>query len=200
MMWLLLHAGDAGTAHWRLPPLHPILVNFTAALVPVSVLSDVLGRFLRRESLTATGWWTLLFAAAVTPFTAMAGWLWLRSMGGMDMRQMNVHKWLGTSLSVVLILLVCWRGLLYRRSRTPGWGYLAASLLVVGALVYQGDLGGSMSFGGGESDAADMSQAGHNAPAAHAESETADPPDTATTAPAGPSRLREGWHDHIEVP
>ena len=38
--------------------LHPILVNFTAALVPVSVGSDVLGWVFRKQSLRDTGWWT----------------------------------------------------------------------------------------------------------------------------------------------
>ena len=36
--------------------LHPILVNFTTALVPVSVASDLLGRFFKVESLRNTGW------------------------------------------------------------------------------------------------------------------------------------------------
>jgi hypothetical protein len=30
---------------------HPILVNFTAALIPVSVVSDILGRILAKETL-----------------------------------------------------------------------------------------------------------------------------------------------------
>jgi hypothetical protein len=30
---------------------HPILVNFTAALIPVSVVSDILGRALARQTL-----------------------------------------------------------------------------------------------------------------------------------------------------
>ena len=50
--------------------LHPILVNFTAALVPVSVGSDLLCRSFKREPLRQTGWWTLLYATAITPFTA----------------------------------------------------------------------------------------------------------------------------------
>lgn len=41
------------------PPLHPILVNTTAALLPASVLSDVLGVMLRKKSLKSAGWWTL---------------------------------------------------------------------------------------------------------------------------------------------
>src|SRR4051812_9647620 len=53
--------------------LHPILVNFTAALVPVSVGSDILGRIFGKQTLRDTGWWTCCFAAVITPFTAIAG-------------------------------------------------------------------------------------------------------------------------------
>ena len=55
--------------------LHPILVNFTAALIPVSVASDIIGRFLKNESLRSTAWWTLFYATLITPFTAITGWL-----------------------------------------------------------------------------------------------------------------------------
>jgi len=53
---------------------HPILVNFTAALLPLSFLSDVLGRMLRRQSLHNAGWWLLLYAVLITPLTVAAGW------------------------------------------------------------------------------------------------------------------------------
>jgi uncharacterized membrane protein len=48
VLLLLAHAGEGGgSAFFQMPPLHPILVNFTAALVPASLLSDVLGRLFR---------------------------------------------------------------------------------------------------------------------------------------------------------
>ena len=129
------------------PPLHPILVNFTAALLPVSVLSDVLGVVLRKESLKSAGWWTLLYAAAVTPLTAIAGWLWMRSMGDMDHPQMSVHKWLGTALAVAFVAVAWWRWRIYRCGNKPNVLYLMTVGVVALALVVQGHLGGTMSFG-----------------------------------------------------
>ena len=140
----LAHEGAA--SEWLALPFHPIFVNFTAALLPASFLFDLLGGWTKREPLRAAAWYTLLLAAIVTPITAVAGWLWLRSMGDMGHWQMPIHKWLGTGAAVLVILYAWWRGSLYRRGRSPGWLYALAALVLLGALLFQGDLGGSMSF------------------------------------------------------
>ena len=134
--------------HWvTVLKLHPILVNFTAALVPVSVLADAVGRWRRNEELRATAWWTLLAAAWVTPFTAAAGWLfWMDDDQGV--REMTIHKWLGTSLAIVLVALFLWRRKLRRRQAWPTAPYLIVGLLVVAALIVQGTLGGDQVFSG----------------------------------------------------
>lgn len=130
-----------------LPPVHPILVNFTAALVPAAFISDVLGRLLRRPSLNTAAWWMLLYAAIITPLTVIAGWVWLRQIGSVDLREMTIHKWLGTGLAIVFFLIVWWRWRYYRREQPPGWSYLLCLGLVVAALTVQGHLGGLVTFG-----------------------------------------------------
>lgn len=85
--------------------LHPVLVNFTAALVPVSVFSDFAGRVIKNESLRNAAWWTLFYATVITPFTAITGWLfWMADDNGV------------------------------------------AGIIFIGALVYQGHLGGQQVF------------------------------------------------------
>jgi len=80
--------------------IHPILVNFTAALVPASFGSDVLGKIVRKPSLHAAGFWMLIYAAAITPFTAIAGYIWKRSVASaLSPVQIAVHQWLGISLA-----------------------------------------------------------------------------------------------------
>ena len=125
---------------------HPMLVNFTAALIPVSVGSDVLARIFGKPSLRDTGWWTLCFAAIVTPFTASAGWLlWARDDDGVI--GMTIHKWLGTSLAVLVVGLVLWRWSFFKRTSNPSVIYLLFASVIVGAVFYQGHLGGKQSFG-----------------------------------------------------
>ena len=126
--------------------LHPILVNFTAALVPVSVASDVIGRLRKDESLRHTGWWTLFGATVITPFTALTGWLfWMPDDNGVT--GMTIHKWLGTSLAVLLFGLFAWRLRLRRQQRWATMPYLALGILFIAALVIQGHLGGQQAFG-----------------------------------------------------
>ncbi|HVA67090.1 MAG TPA: DUF2231 domain-containing protein [Elusimicrobiota bacterium] len=127
--------------------IHPILVNFTAALVPVSLFSDLTARMSGRKSFEEVGWWTMLYAACVTPLTAAAGWLfWMKDDVGV--RGMEIHKWLGTSLALLIPALAVWRAYFYRRNRRPAAAYLLIGLLLVALLAYQGSLGGAQVFNG----------------------------------------------------
>ena len=127
--------------------LHPFLVDFTAALVPVSVFSDLAGRLIKSEPLRHTAWWTLLYATIVTPLTAVAGWLfWMPDDNGVT--GMTIHKWLGTGLALLLFGLFAWRWRLRRRQQWPTIGYFIAGAVFIAALAYQGHLGGVQVFSG----------------------------------------------------
>ncbi len=127
--------------------LHPILVDFTAALVPISVFSDFIGRVVKIESLRHTAWWTLFYATAITPFTAITGWLfWMPDDNGVT--GMTIHKWLGTSLAALLFVLFFWRLKLRRQAKWASGSYLLVGIIFVVALAYQGHLGGEQVFSG----------------------------------------------------
>lgn len=127
--------------------LHPILVNFTAALVPISVASDMAARFFQNESLRNTAWWTLFYATVITPFTAITGWLfWMSDDNGVT--GMTIHKWLGTAFAVLLFGLFAWRFKLHRQQRWATTIYLIVGVIFVAALAYQGHLGGVQVFSG----------------------------------------------------
>jgi uncharacterized membrane protein len=140
---ILAHAGEVS---FESLPFHPIFVNFTAALIPTSLVFDLLGAWTKKESLKAAGWWTLLLAACLTPITILFGWLWMKSMPDMGQWEMHYHKWLGTSLGVLFICLAIWRGFQFKRGRGPGWLYAIVAIVLLGGLMVQGDLGGAMSF------------------------------------------------------
>jgi len=127
--------------------LHPILVNFTAALVPVSVASDLLAGYFKNQSLRDTAWWTLVYAAIITPFTALSGWLfWMKDDNGAV--GMTVHKWLGTVLVIFLAGLCLWRWQFHRQQGEVSAAYFVLAVVVVALLVVQGYLGGAKAFSG----------------------------------------------------
>ena len=128
--------------------IHPILVNFTASLLPASFISDVFGRISRRQSLHTAAWWMLLYATAITPLTIFAGLWWKASLGsGLPASTIRIHQWLGISLGFLFVVLTGWRGRTYSRATAPGFPYLLLAMVVVAALIYQGRIGGELAFG-----------------------------------------------------
>jgi|SRR5215469_2844177 len=145
-------AGSTATLKWSPPrrpqEFHPILVNFTAALLPLSLLSDILGRIFRRQSFHHAAWWMVMYAALITPLTAAAGWWWRLTAGSaLPAKLITVHQWLGTAAVLLFAALAIWRWCIHKRDTSPGLAYLTFALIAVLALVYQGSLGGRMVFG-----------------------------------------------------
>lgn len=143
---------NAGSLKWEPPTgpeqLHPVLVNFTAALLPLALLSDVLGRIFRRQTLHHAAFWIIVYASCITPFTAAAGWWWKWAAGeDLPAKVIAVHQWLGTAAVLIFIALAFWRWSIHKRGVPPTVAYLVCTLLAVLALVYQGSLGGAMVFG-----------------------------------------------------
>lgn len=124
--------------------IHPILENFTSALIPVSMVSDAAGRIFCKPSLHSVGWWTLVYATAITPLTALAGLWWKHQLVGMlPPVEIEEHMWLGISLTVSFIILLLWR----RKSNPPSIPYFSYAVLILVVLLAQGALGGDMVFG-----------------------------------------------------
>jgi plastocyanin/uncharacterized membrane protein len=128
--------------------LHPILVNFTAALLPLAFLSDLLGLTFKRQSLHNAAAWMVLYEALLTPLTVAAGWWWKhQAAGNLPQKMITVHQWLGSAAALLFIILAVWRWSIHKRGGCPSIAYLALSAAAVGALIYQGSLGGAMVFG-----------------------------------------------------
>jgi uncharacterized membrane protein len=128
--------------------IHPILVNFTAALVPSSLICDLAGKVSKRSSLAHAAWWMIAFAAMLTPLTATAGLLWKKEVEAVTSPTiLHLHMWLGIGITLALVALASWRGAIHARAQSPSALYFTAALLLLAALVYQGSLGGLMAFG-----------------------------------------------------
>ncbi len=174
-------------AFFQIPPLHPILVHFPLALLPLTFACDVLGRITGRPSFSHTAWWALLFATLATPLTAISGWRWLGSMGDMVHDQMTLHQWLGTIIPVLLIPLTLWRYRFHARSTTSSVPYLIIAAAMLLAVTVQGHVGGMMSFGGGPSNPASTTMPFRSDDQHH------DGPAATSTS------TDDGWRDSIHV-
>ena len=130
---------------------HPVLVHFTTALLPVSVVSDAVGRFTDKYSLTPAAWWMLLYGALATPLTALAGWFWAAEIdaaaGGGHNSTLSTHRWLGLGLVFAFVILAVVRGRHFVLGRKPGVIYFAVAAVILAALMYQGYIGGKMTLG-----------------------------------------------------
>jgi len=180
---------------FRLLPLHPILVHFPLAMLPFAALFDIVGKFKRSRSLTHAAWWCLLAAAVMSPLTAASGWLWLNDMDGLSGLDMTVHKWVGTGIPILLIVLAIWRYRAYARDVFPTWLFLSAILVTFLVVTLQGHLGGTMTFG-------DVATAESTQPSQ--EYRGIVPPDSLpTTRPDEPpttsQSTEDGWLDSIKV-
>ena len=132
---------------FQLPPLHPVLIHFPLALIPVALVCDAIGKWRNNVSLTHAAWWSMLFATLAAPLTAASGWLWLRQMGDMDHSELVYHQWLGTALPILLIPIAWWRFCLHGAQRTVPNSHLSVLGFALLAVMIQGHLGGMMSFG-----------------------------------------------------
>ena len=121
--------------------LHPVLVNFVAACVPVSLAFDICSRVFKREAFRAVGAWNMVVAALFVPLVVFFGWLYWGSND--DGKSMAIHFWLGNSLAIIIIGLAIWRWRLYAKSRPASALYLVATSITLVALAIQGHIGGS---------------------------------------------------------
>jgi uncharacterized membrane protein len=125
---------------------HPAMVHFTVALLPVSLVTDLIGKFTDRSSLTTAAWWMLLYGAIAAPLTALAGWMWAADIG-ISPAFLTMHRWLGVGIALSLPAIAIWRGRISSHSEKPGLVYLGFAMLIALVLGYQGFTGGVMTLG-----------------------------------------------------
>ncbi|MBI4583542.1 MAG: DUF2231 domain-containing protein [Planctomycetes bacterium] len=134
------------------PYLHPPIVHFTIALVAASVLFDLLGVLLGKDSLHAAAWWNLLAGTIAVILTVATGLLAERAAEHDEAAHgvLEVHKAIGLTALAMTLALFTWRafakGRLPRRLRAL---YLLVSVLTMGTVLAGGYFGGELVFGHG---------------------------------------------------
>lgn len=128
----------------RLNEVHPSLVHFPIAIMPVAIGADLLGRVSGSERLSDLGRALMPVAAAAAAISAVTGLIAQEEVKaeGEAADLLVTHRNLNLSLTTVSALMAAWRW----GKRQAGPGYLALGLAGLGAMSYSAYLGGKMVY------------------------------------------------------
>jgi 3-hydroxybutyryl-CoA dehydrogenase len=131
------------------PRLHAAINDLPPALLPLAVLFDLLGIFLKRESLRAAAFWTLLFGVLGTGAAIVAGLFAEDAVQHSDQAHaiMETHETLAFIVLGIFGVLAIWRivrrGVWNEREQPFA---LTAGVIGVAILLYTASLGGKLMF------------------------------------------------------
>jgi uncharacterized membrane protein len=143
--------GAARVAEWRIPTmavklheLHPSLVHYPLALLPLSIGADVLGSATGNEQLLDLGKRTMPLVALSGLVAGVAGLMAQTEVkaNGAAMDMLKTHRTLNLGLVTIAGAMAA------RRARTdkPSAAYLGLGLAGIAALMYSAYLGGEMVY------------------------------------------------------
>jgi uncharacterized membrane protein len=128
----------------RLNEIHPSLVHFPIAVMPVAIGADLIGHLTGSERLNDLGRALMPIAAAGAAISAVTGLIAQEEaqVSGEAADLLVTHRNVNISLTAVSALMAVWRW----GRREPGAGYLALGLAGLGAMGYSAYLGGKMVY------------------------------------------------------
>ncbi len=128
----------------RLQELHPSIVHFPIAVLPIALGADLLGRLTGSRALSEVGRVLMPVAAAGAAVSAATGLIAQQEVnaGGVAGDILVTHRNLNLSLTAITALMAARRW----SEDEAGVGYLALGLAGLGALSYSAYLGGKMVY------------------------------------------------------
>lgn len=128
----------------KLHELHPSLVHFPLALLPLSIGADLLGRVTGNESLMDLGRRTMPLAAASGLVAGVAGLMAQTEVKakGASMDLLQTHRTLNLGLVAIAGAMAVKRA----QQEKPSVAYLGLGLVGIAAMAYSAYLGGEMVY------------------------------------------------------
>ena len=128
----------------RLQEIHPSLVHFPIALLPLSIGADLLGTLTGSRALSNAGRVLMPIAAGAAAISAAAGLVAQQEVNaeGVAGDLLVTHRNMNLSLTAISALMAARR----LGEEKAGAGYLALGLAGLGALSYSAYLGGKMTY------------------------------------------------------
>jgi uncharacterized membrane protein len=128
----------------RLQEVHPSIVHFPIALLPVAIGADLLARATGSRRLAEVGRAMMPLAAASAAVSGATGLIAQEEVNaeGKAYDILATHRSLNISLVTLSAIMAAWR----LRSEKPGAAYLALGLGGIAAMTYSAYLGGKMVY------------------------------------------------------
>jgi uncharacterized membrane protein len=128
----------------RLHELHPMLVHFPLALLPLAVAADLAGRATGRRGLLGLGRGAIGVAAAGAVGSVVTGLIAGAEVNveGRSRDMLMTHRNLNVAATLVTIAMALWR----RRQDRPSAAYLGTGLAGIGVVGYTAYLGGELVY------------------------------------------------------
>jgi uncharacterized membrane protein len=123
--------------------LHPIIVHFPIAFFPAALFTAIVGR--RRPAFAAPVQFLLIAGAIIAPVAAILGWLDAGFEPSTDDWLLQIHRWLGTGIGIVALVLGIWAA--RQPDEVRSRRMLAGLAVITAAIVVQGWFGGAMVHG-----------------------------------------------------
>lgn len=127
---------------------HPLFVHFPIGLLSVGVLFDILGYFLKKQSLSNAGFWCFglgVISAVVTVLTGLQAEKTVSLSPAVDVI-LETHQRFQTYSTIVFVGLLIWRS--FKKGALPPLTnvYLVVAALAVAAILYGSHFGGRLVY------------------------------------------------------
>jgi len=135
---------------WRFSGvLHPMVVHFPIALLTVAALVELLRLKYRKEISQDVTLICLVVAAAAAVAAAVLGWARALTYGDSDL--LFNHRWLGTGLTILTVILAALAIAARRKPASNGlrWTQTIGVFIAAGLVGLVGHLGGELTYGEG---------------------------------------------------
>jgi uncharacterized membrane protein len=131
----------------RLQQMHPALVHFPIALLPMAVAADLLGHFTGSRSLHSFGQKSIVLAAAGAAAAVVSGLIAGEEVNveGDARDMLMTHR----NLNVVATIVASCMAVVRSRRQTPGAVYLGVGVAGAGLVGYTAYLGGKLVYESG---------------------------------------------------
>lgn len=148
--------------------IHPLLVHFPIALLPVGLALDLLGFYLKRDSLRQAGWFCLLIGIMGAFGAAVSGIVSEGVVGHNELSHnvMSVHKNTTLISLGIFLLMFIWRTKSSKSIGKAAWKlsvYSIIGIIASGIMFYGGYQGGRLVYEFGVGTALQQNEEhGHN--------------------------------------